>query len=71
MKYIVNKNAQIITGCHKIHKSDCPKKPKIENTIILGECMCPIDAKSRAKDFYEHVSGCKYCCSEIFYKISL
>ena len=30
--------------------------------------MCPIDAKSRAKEYFENVNGCKYCCKEIFFK---
>lgn len=71
MKYIVNKNTQIVTGYHKIHTINCPKRPKQENIIDLGECMCLIDAKSRARDFFEHVNGCKCCCKEIFYKISV
>ena len=68
MKYIVNKNAQIGTGYHKIHTSDCSQRPKKENAIDLGECVCLIDAKSRAKDYYQQANGCKYCCREIFYK---
>ena len=36
--------------------------------IDLGKCMCPIEAKSRAKDYFDVVNGCKYCCNEIFFK---
>lgn len=67
MKYIVNKNVQISTGYHKIHTKNCPKGPKKENVIDLGDCMCPIDAKSRAKEHYANINGCRYCCKEIFY----
>ena len=28
MRYVVNKNAQIKTGDHKIHKITCKRKPK-------------------------------------------
>ena len=30
--------------------------------------MCPIEAKSRAKEYFDVVNGCKYCCNEIFFK---
>lgn len=68
MKCLVNKNAQMGTGYHKIHKIGCKKMPKKENIIELDECMCLLEAKSRANEYYAHVSGCKYCCREIFYK---
>ncbi len=68
MEYIVNKNTQLSTGYHKIHTKDCKKRPKDENIIDLKECICPIEAKNRAKEYYLNVSGCKYCCKEIFYK---
>lgn len=68
MKYILNKNAQFGTGCHKIHTIECTKRPREENTIDLKECICPIEAKIRAKEYYSIVSGCKYCCKQIFYK---
>ncbi len=68
MNYIVNKNAQRGTDYHKIHKIDCKKRPKKENTIDLKECMCPMEAKSRANEYYANVNGCQYCCKEISYK---
>lgn len=68
MNYIVNKNAQMGTGYHKIHTTDCKKRPKRENVIDLKECMCPFEAKSRAKEYYNNVNGCKYCCKQLFYK---
>ena len=68
MEYILNKNVQMDTNYHKIHTKNCKKRPSDKNTIDLKECMCPIEAKSRAKEYYSNVSGCKYCCKEIFYK---
>ena len=35
MEYILNKNAQIDTGYHKIHKINCSRRPKEENIIKL------------------------------------
>ena len=35
-KYIVSKNSQVKTDCHKIHRQDCTKKPKKGNYIELG-----------------------------------
>ena len=56
------------TGYHKIHKENCGKRPKEDNIIYLDDCICPIEAKNRAKEYFSNVSGCKYCCKEIFYK---
>lgn len=68
MKYILNKNIQMTTGYHKIHMKDCPKGPQEKNTIDLKECICSIEAKNRAREYYSNVNGCKYCCKEIFYQ---
>lgn len=68
MRYIVNKHGQLRSNYHKIHKEDCLKRPKEENRIDLGECMCPLEAKSRAKEYFSSVTGCKYCCKEIFFE---
>lgn len=67
-KYVVNKRAQNKSGCHKIHTSTCVRAPEKNNQIELGKCMCPIEAKSRAKEYFDVVNGCKYCCNEIFFK---
>lgn len=68
MNYIVNKNAQNGTDYHKIHTINCKRRPKEENTIDLKDCMCIMEAKSRAKEYYANVNGCEYCCKEISYK---
>ncbi len=62
MEYIVNKNAQMGTGCHKIHTKECKNGPKKENRIELKECMCPLEAEKKAKKYFTIVNGCKYCC---------
>ena len=67
-EYVVNKHTQLSTGFNKIHKIDCVKKPNEENTINLGKCICIIDAENRAKNYFQKVNGCKYCCKEIYYK---
>lgn len=67
MIYIVNKNAQIENGYHKIHTLECRKKPKKGNTIYLDECICPVIAKDKARKYYSNVVGCKYCCKEIYF----
>ena len=67
-KYVVNKRAQNKSGCHKIHTSTCARAPEKDNQIDLGKCMCPIEAKSRAEEYFDVVNGCKYCCNEIFFK---
>lgn len=66
--YILNKNIQMKLGTHKIHTEECKRRPKKENIIYLKECICSIEAKSRAKEYYQNVNGCKYCCKEIYYK---
>lgn len=71
MRYIVSKKAQNGTGCHKMHTDNCKRRPKDDNIIDLGECMCPIEARNKAKKYYSNVNGCKYCCKEIFYKIDI
>ena len=55
-KYVVNKRAQNKSGCHKIHTSTCVRAPEKNNQIELGKCMCPIEAKSRAKEYFEVVN---------------
>ncbi len=68
MEYVLNKNPQMHSSYHKIHQKNCPRRPKKENIINLGDCFCPYEAKSRAKEHYKMVSGCKYCCKEIDYQ---
>lgn len=66
--YIVNKNAQMKTGEHKIHTVKCKKKPKYQNTKELGEFDNPKLARCEATKYYICVDGCQYCCKEIHLK---
>ena len=62
MRYVVNKNAQIKTGDHKIHKITCKRKPKIKDVYDSKVALC------EAKKHFFNVDGCKYCCPEIHLK---
>ena len=68
MLYLLNKNAQIKTGEHKIHTHTCKRRPKYENIIELGEFYYARVAHCEASKYYSNVDGCKYCCSEIHLK---
>lgn len=68
MQYVLNKNAQLGTEIHKIHTINCKRRPKPENSIDLKECNCPIVAKCKARDYFNHVDGCRYCCKEIHFE---
>lgn len=65
MHYLINKNAQISTGDHKIHTIECPFKPKRENTIELGEFYDANVAQCEARKYFYNVDGCDFCCSQI------
>ena len=66
--FLLNKNSQISTGEHKIHKKTCSKKPKYANTIELGEFYNAKVAQCEARKYYANINGCKYCCKEIYLK---
>lgn len=68
MRYLINKNAQILTGDHKLHKDTCKMKPNYENTMELGEFYNSDVAQCEARKYYLNVNGCKYCCNEIYLK---
>ncbi len=68
MFYLLNKNVQISTGDHKIHKSNCKMKPKHCNIIELGEFYNSYVAQCEARKYYANIDGCKYCCNEIHLK---
>lgn len=68
MLFIVNKNAQIKTGEHVIHKADCSRMPKDKNRKDLGCYEDPRVALIEAQKYYYCVNGCKYCCAEIHLK---
>ncbi len=68
MLFLVNKNAQIQTGDHKIHTCNCKRKPKKENTIELGDFYEAKVAQCEAKKYFFNVDGCAICCKAIHLK---
>lgn len=60
--YYVNKNAQL-TGEHEVHKSTCSYLPDSSNLIQLGIFSNCADAVKKAKEYYNNVDGCYYCCN--------
>lgn len=63
MKYYVNNNAQA-NDDHEVHRSDCQWLPDAENRTYLGEFNNAVDAVKKAREFYNKVDGCYYCCKE-------
>ncbi|QSH40690.1 hypothetical protein P0136_11960 [Lentisphaerota bacterium ZTH] len=61
--YIVNKIAQE-TGEHEIHKTSCNFLPGVEERTPIGIFETCHEAIGKAKEFYDNVDGCKYCCPE-------
>ncbi len=68
MMYVINKNAQMTTGEHKIHKETCKYKPKYKNVIELGDFYNDKVAQCEATRYFSNIDGCKYCCSKIHLK---
>ena len=68
MFFLVNKNSQISTGDHKIHTSECSRKPKRANYIELGEFSDVKVAQCEARKYFYTVDGCKFCCNTIHLK---
>lgn len=61
--YYVNKNAQE-DGTHEVHRQDCLWMPDAENRIYLGVFNNGKDAVNAAKNYYDDVDGCYFCCRE-------
>ncbi len=68
MLYYVNANAQIKTGAHKIHLDKCPYYKVTAKSICLGEFFKNQAALHEASKYFACVSGCKYCCKDIYVK---
>lgn len=66
--FIVNKNAQIATGDHKIHTDECKRRPDEENSVEIGEYYDPKVALCEAKKYFYNVDGCAFCCPTIHLK---
>lgn len=61
--YYVNKNAQR-NGDHEVHEANCTFLPKPENRDFLGIYSDCKGAVKKAKEDYNRVNGCYYCCSD-------
>lgn len=60
-KYYVNRQAQP-NGDHEVHKEGCGWMPLGDNKKELGEFNSCEAAIVRAKESYDQVNGCYYCC---------
>ena len=60
-KYYVNNNPQP-TGEHEVHKENCDHFPG--DYKYLGEYSKCQGAIEKAKEIYENVDGCYWCCRE-------
>ena len=63
--YCVNKNPQP-TGEHEVHDLDasCSYLPDYSNRLDLGWHTNCHSAVKKAKEHYNNVDGCYYCCSD-------
>lgn len=68
MLFVINKNAQIKTGEHIIHKDNCKRKPKYKNIKELGDFNDLRVALAEASKYYSCINGCQYCCKKIHLK---
>ena len=62
-KYYVNDNAQD-TGEHEVHEEGCTWLELTESKTYLGEFPSCHGAVEKAKDYYDDVDGCAYCCPD-------
>ena len=62
--YCVNKNSQP-TGEHEVHDTTCerPNMPEPQNRKDLGWHSDCHGAVKAAKQHYDNVDGCYYCCN--------
>jgi len=63
MRFYVNKNAQS-NGDHEVHRATCSWLPAVENRLYLGDFLTSQEAVREAREYYNHVDGCAYCCPE-------
>jgi len=60
-KFYVNKNRQR-KGEHEVHQTGCKHMPEPENRKYLGVFASCRGAMVAAKNEYDNVDGCFYCC---------
>ena len=62
--YIVNINPQD-KGEHEVHRLNiCKRLPVPKNRRFLGDFSTCAEALERAKEYYQDVDGCFFCCPE-------
>jgi hypothetical protein len=62
-RYCVSKKAKP-TGEHEVHTSLCGYNPPPEDCVDLGEHRTCREAILKAREYYEKVQGCYFCCRE-------
>jgi hypothetical protein len=60
-KFYVNKNAEF-DGFHEVHVSDCAQGAAPEYQLDLGWYLTCKEAVVEAREIFEKVDGCAYCC---------
>lgn len=59
--FYVNKNAQF-DGFHEVHESECTQGANPEDQVDLGWHLNCHDAVLKAREIFDKVDGCAYCC---------
>lgn len=64
--YIVNTNAQPVSGDHEVHDAASNKGclPSVLNRRDLGYHSSCASAVRAAKSYYNDVNGCYYCAND-------
>ena len=65
--YCVNMNAQADSGDHEVHETSpnsCSHLPDPENRKALGWHSNCHGAVDKARETYDDVNGCYYCCND-------
>jgi len=60
--YYVNKQAQE-NGDHEVHVPRCTYLPEGDNGLYLGAFISCDEAIQAARQHFEKVNGCHWCCS--------
>jgi hypothetical protein len=61
MRFYVNKEEQR-NGEHEVHTGTCVLLPQETNRIDLDEHYSCASAMAKAKEHFNKVNGCFYCC---------
>lgn len=61
--YYVNTNRQS-DGTHEVHTDGCSHPPLYAHRKDLGKFSSCKEALKKAKESYDKVDGCGYCCPE-------